>query len=108
MKYWKLFAAFVALSLCAAASAQDLKPVRDRDSKLFGYQDKSKNWVIPPSFQSAKRFNGGFAIVEQSGLKGLIDQTGAWVLKPEYDNIGKFDKSGLCEVTVKADRVKRK
>ena len=108
MKYWKLFAAFVALCLCAAASAQDLKPVRDRDSKLFGYQDKSKNWVIPPSFQSAKRFNGGFAIVEQSGLKGLIDQSGAWVLKPEYDNIGKFDKSGLCEVTVKADRVKRR
>lgn len=108
MKYWKLFAAFVALCLCAAASAQDLKPVRDRDSKLFGYQDKSKNWVIPPAFQSAKRFNGGFAIVEQSGLKGLIDQTGAWVLKPEYDNIGKFDKSGLCEVTVKADRVKRR
>ena len=73
MKLRSLFLGICLLCLCATAAAQDLKPVKDRDSKLFGYQDKSKNWVIPPSFNAAKRFNGGFAVVEVQGLKGLID-----------------------------------
>ena len=93
-------------SLCISAAGQDLKPVKDRDSKLFGYQDKSKNWVIPPSYSAAKRFNGGFAIVEVQGQKGLINESGAWVLKPEYDNIEKFDKAGLCEVMRKEGKTK--
>ena len=95
------------LCLATAAGAQDLKPVKDKESKLFGYQDKSKNWVIPPSFESAKRFNNGYAVVEKGGLKGLIDPAGNWVLQPQYDNIGKYDKSGLCEVTVKNGKVRR-
>jgi len=98
----------IAIALCVAvtASAQDLKPVKEKGSKKFGYQDKSKNWVINPEFDKAKRFIDGFAIVEVQGLEGLIDQSGAWVLKPEYNNIGKFDKAGLCEVMVKDGRFK--
>ncbi len=86
--------------------AQDLKPAKDKATKLFGYQDKSKNWVIEPTFNAAKRFIGGFAIVEQNGRKGLIDTEGAWVLKPEYDDIDKFDKAGLCEVMRKDGKTK--
>ena len=90
----------------ASAFAQDLKPVKDKSTKLFGYQDKSKNWVIEPSFNAAKRFISGFAIVEQNGFKGLINTDGTWVLKPEYDNIDKFDKAGLCEVMQKKGKTK--
>ena len=106
MKLRSIFLGICLLCLCATAAAQDLKPVKDRDSKLFGYQDKSKNWVIPPSFTAAKRFNGGFAVVEVQGLKGLIDESGAWVLKPEWDSIDKFDKAGLCEVMRKEGKTK--
>ena len=94
------------LLVSAGAWAQDLKPVKDKSSKLFGYQDKSKNWVIPPAYSAAKRFSGGFAIVEQEGLKGVIDQSGNWILKPEWDNVEKFGKSGLCEVTRKEGKTK--
>ena len=94
------------LCLATAAGAQDLKPVKDKETKLYGYQDKDKNWVIPPSYQSAKQFNSGFAVVEKTGLKGLIDATGRWVIPPQYDDIGKFDKSGLCEVTIKEGKVR--
>ena len=106
MKCRNILFAAIALLIYACVSAQDLKPVRDKATKLYGYQDKSKNWVIEPAFNAARRFNGGFAIVEQNGLKGLIDTSGAWVLAPEYDDIGKFDKLGLCEVTVKLGRKK--
>ena len=97
----------MAVVIAVAAQAQDLKPVKDRDSKKFGYQDKSKNWVIEPRFDRANRFNDGMAIVEVQGLKGLIDLSGNWILKPDYDNIGKFDKSGFCEVMIKDGRQKR-
>ena len=106
MKLRSLILAFCILGLCASAAAQDLKPVKDKGTKLFGYQDKGKNWVIQPAFTQAKRFNDGFAIVEVDGLKGVIDETGAWVLRPEYDNIDKYNKVGLCEVTVKRGKTK--
>lgn len=106
MKLKNILVCVAALSLALTASAQDLKPVKDRDSKKFGYQDKSKNWVIGPSFDKAQKFNNGYAVVEVQGLEGLIDQSGAWVLKPDYNNIGKFDKLGLCELMNKYDHVR--
>ena len=106
MKLRIILACIAAIGLALTASAQDLKPVKDRDSKKFGYQDKSKNWVIEPAYDKAQRFIDGYAIVEVQGLEGLIDQTGSWVLKPDYNKIGKFDKLGLCELTVKYDHTK--
>ncbi len=106
MKVKAIVALVAALCLTLAASAQDIKPVKDRDSKKFGYQDKSKNWVISPQFDKAKRFIDGYAIVEVQGLEGLINTNGDWVLRPEYNSIGKFDKLGLCELMVKVDRTK--
>ena len=99
-----LFAA--ALLVCATAAAQNLKPVKDKSTKKFGYQAKDKSWVIEPAFDKAQKFNDGRAIVTVDGLEGMIDESGAWVLKPEYNNIGKFDKLGLCELTVKDGKTK--
>ncbi len=106
MKLKSIYIGIALLCLTTAAWAQDLKPVKDKATKLFGYQDKSKNWVIEPSFNAAKRFIGGFAIVEQDGRKGVIDQEGSWILKPEYDDIDKFDKAGLCLVMRKEGKAK--
>ena len=106
MKLKSVYIGIALLCLTTVAWAQDLKPVKDKATKLFGYQDKSKNWVIEPSFNAAKRFIGGFAIVEQDGRKGVIDQDGSWILKPEYDDIDKFDKAGLCLVMRKEGKAK--
>ena len=96
-----------ALAFCLAASAQNIKPARDKATKKYGYQDKEKNWVIPPTYDDAKRFDDdGCALVKLDGKHGLIDLTGAWVLPAEYDDIGKFDKNGLCELTIKEGKVK--
>lgn len=99
-----MFAA--ALAICATAAAQDFKPVKDKATKKFGYQAKDKSWVIEPSFDKAEKFKDGRAVVTVDGLEGLIDESGAWLLRPEYNNIGKFDKLGLCELTVKEGRSK--
>lgn len=97
-----LLAALVALPI----AAQDLKPVRDKQTKKYGYQAKNKTWVIEPRFDGASRFNDGFAEVTIDGYKGLIDETGELILPAEYDDIKKFDKNGLCEVMRKEGRTK--
>ena len=107
MKAKTLLLCVAALTLSLAASAQSLKPVRDKSTKKYGYQDKSKNWVIEPIFDKAKRFDDdGFAVVEIKDLQGLIYMNGDYLLEPEWDDIGKFNKLGLCEVTHKEGRQK--
>ena len=107
MKARTLLLCAAALAFCFAASAQDLKPVRDKTTRKYGYQDKAKHWVIQPAFDKARRFdNDGFAVVEINDLQGLIDMNGDFLLQPEWDDIGKFNKLGLCEVTRKEGRQK--
>lgn len=99
---WCVLTALMAVSV----SAQDLKPVKDKATKKFGYQSKNKTWVIDPVYDNAKRFIDGFAVVEIEGRQGLIDTHGDLILNTEYDNIGKFDKYGLCELMIKEGRTK--
>ena len=106
MKTFKAILLAAALVACATAAAQDLKPVKDKSSKKFGYQAKDKSWVIQPAFDKAQKFVDGRAVVTVDGLEGLIDSNGSWILRPEFNNIGKFDKQGLCEVTVKEGKSK--
>ena len=106
-KNMKTLAVLAALLLCATLQAQDLKPVKDKQTKKYGYQDKQKNWVIDPSFDDAKKFDDdGCAQVKVDGKYGLIDLQGRWVLPAEYDDIGKFDKNGLCELRIKEGKTK--
>ena len=95
------------MALSIAAAAQNLKPAKDKATKLYGYQDKAKNWVIAPSFEDAKRFDDdGLALVKQNGLLGLINTEGSFILQPLYDGISKFDRHGLSELKIKQDKAK--
>ena len=97
----------VSMALCVVASAQDLKPAKDKKTKKYGYKDKQKNWVIEPAFDDAKKFDDdGCAMVKLDGLYGLIDLEGKWVLPAQYDDIGKFNKNGLCEIRIKEGKTK--
>ena len=104
---WKyVILCVLAAGIAFSAPAQDLKPVKDKTTKKFGYQGKNKSWAIEPVYDNAKRFIDGFAIVEIDGRQGLIDTHGDLILDTEYDNIGKFDKNGLCELMIKDGRTK--
>ncbi|MBP5333129.1 MAG: WG repeat-containing protein, partial [Bacteroidales bacterium] len=103
----KALLSVAAVALCIVASAQDLKPAKDKKTKKYGYKDKQKNWVIEPSFDDAKKFDeDGCALVKLDGLYGLIDLEGNWVLPAEYDDISKYDKHGLCEIRIKEGKTK--
>ena len=96
----------LAACVAAAASAQDLKPVKDKQTQKYGYQDKAKAWVIAPTFDGAKRFVDGYAEVTVGDYIGLIDANGDWVFPAEYNDISKFYKNGLCELMRKEGRTK--
>jgi hypothetical protein len=81
------------------AQAQDLKPVKDKGTKLFGYQDKNKNWVIPPSFEGAKKFKDGLAEVtlkpEKTKFHGVIDESGKVIIPIDCHNINIYYKDNI-------------
>ncbi len=79
-----IFACVAAIIFAAGANAQDLKPVKDKVSKLYGYQDKDKNWVIEPQYEGAKRFKDGLAEVsckqEKTKYHGVINTQGKVII----------------------------
>jgi hypothetical protein len=94
------------LLMSLAVAAQDIKPAKDKSTKKYGYQAKNKTWVIAPRFDDAKKFVDGLAEVELGGYWGLIDPAGNMVLPALYNDIGKFDKHGYCELMRKENGVK--
>lgn len=102
----KLLPVLILSVLPFVANAQDPTPRKDNQTKLWGYVDKSKNWVIEPAFEKAKKFDLGVAVVGKGGKLGLIDLKGAFVLAPEYDDIDNFKKNGLCQVMKKENGTK--
>lgn len=101
----RLIFTFIAAAIAVCTlQAQDLKPAKDKATKKYGYQDASKNWVIEPAFDKAKKFEQGVAIVTVEGLEGVINTSGEWLVEPEFHNIDSFDKDGLSIVDIKEGR----
>lgn len=57
------------------------------NSFKFGYIDTSGKQVIPFVFDEAKIFINGYACAKTDGKWGIIDQSGAWVLVPAFENL---------------------
>ena len=107
MKHLNLVFCACAMLLSLAASAQGMKPVKDKTTKKYGYQAKGKVWVIEPQFDAAAKFDkNGMAEVKVNGRTGIIDGQGTFIIPAEYDNISKFDKFGYCELMQKSGSVK--
>ena len=83
----------------APAGAQTLKPVKDKASKLFGYQDETKAWVIEPQYENAKKFHGPVAQVMMKDGKhklwGVIDTSNNLVIPIECEDVSISEKDGL-------------
>lgn len=89
----------LAATVCPGAAAQVLKPVKDKETKLFGYQDESKNWVIAPQFNNAKKFHGSVAEVmvkdDRNKMWGVIDTEGNLVVPLDCEDVSVNDRQGL-------------
>lgn len=60
-------------------------PFQNPDSELYGYLAEDGSVAIEAKFETAGRFEGGAARVSVNGKLGLIDPSGEWLLKPEFD-----------------------
>lgn len=82
------------LTLCACAAAEEpdatLWPAYDEETGLWGYINENGMWGIAPQFGYANHFHGGCAVAGTASpdtemeAQGIIDETGAYLLSPEY------------------------
>ncbi len=82
----------------AADFSEGLSPIGD-DYNLYGYVDKTGDYVIPPQFDAAGSFYEGLAAVLTHEKVGFIDKKGRFVIKPQFDYTLSF-KEGLAAVKV--------
>ncbi|MBQ8557036.1 MAG: WG repeat-containing protein [Clostridia bacterium] len=101
------------LGWCAAASAETtLWPASDPETGLWGYIDAQGAWGIEPRYERAYHFHGGCAIVDMTEhahantpSQGVIDETGAFLLEPEYlvDDVVCWDEGAIYLVWRRED-----
>lgn len=89
----------LAATVCLPAAAQTLKPVKDKETKLFGYQDETKSWVIAPQFNNARKFHGPVAEVmikeDKNKIWGVIDTEGGIVIPIECEDVSINERQAL-------------
>lgn len=71
-------------------------PAGDTQTKKYGYIDQTGTWIIPPVFDQAWDFSGGFARVDMGEISGLIDKNGKWVYRQKKN-------PSLDELTIVSD-----
>ncbi len=57
---------------------------------LWGYIDKTGNFIIDPKFHDAWDFHEGLAAVKVEWARGYIDKTGNYVIEPQFQYAGPF------------------
>ena len=57
------------------------------DPGRHGFIDRQGAVKIPAQFEQATPFHAGRAAAAESGRWGLIDETGEWVARPEFDDL---------------------
>ena len=90
---WLIMALLTASALAADAETDTpLWPAYDPETGLWGYIREDGTWGIAPQFGRAYHFHDGCAIVDMQDVpdwesectQGIIDETGAYLLMPEY------------------------
>lgn len=64
-----------------------------RENAKWGYLNREGKVVIEPKFDYAGSFQDGRAIVRENGLDGMIDVSGAYVVRPGYVAIDRLAKN---------------
>ncbi len=58
--------------------------------QLWGYIDRSGEYVVQPQFHDAWNFHEGLAVVKVEWARGYIDREGKFVVEPKYQYAGPF------------------
>jgi len=66
--------------------SQQVHPVKNRATCLFGFKNRKKQWVLKPQFDTYKNVHNYF-MVHQNGKYGVLDYIGATVIPFLYDSI---------------------
>lgn len=82
----------------ASDFSEGLACVQDPNG-LFGYIDKSGNYVIKPQFTYASSFSDGLAVAERDSYFGYIDKSGKFVIEPQYYYAEDF-RDGVAKVWI--------
>ena len=56
---------------------------------------------VTGQYDKIEKFNQGVAVVWKLGKCGLMQQDGKEIIKPQYDNIGRFGNDGIAYTTKK-------
>ena len=88
----KLNRLLIAIGFCfwGAAYAQNLSIIVDKKGRV-GFADSNGKEVIKCTYESARPFNGGYAIVMKSGKYGMIDTKGKVVLPLKYNSLSSWN-----------------
>lgn len=65
--------------------------------QLWGYIDRSGEYVVEPKFHDAWNFHEGLAVVKVEWARGYIDREGKFVVEPKYQYAGPF-RAGKARV----------
>lgn len=78
------------------AFSEGLAAFKSSDDGRWGYLNTKGDIVIEPIFDAApgaaSPFREGRAVVLVNGDRGVIDRTGAWIVKPTYRRITSFSE----------------
>ena len=72
---------------------------QDTETRLWGYLNSKREWVIAPRFtETPGFFSEGLAFAKDpdTGLFGFIDYEGTWAIEPKYTTASTFTESGLA------------
>ncbi len=70
----------------------------------YGYIDKNGKEIIPCTFDDARSFSEGYAVVYKDGKGGVIDKSGKQVVPYKYDMISDFSE-GLAKIETDDGRI---
>ena len=80
-----------------------------RKGKTWGFSNARGEIMIPPQYESASLFDKNphfcysFAIVAASGLQGVIDVEGEYIVRPEYQKVYALNRGGFIAQKTSAD-----
>ena len=69
------------------------KEIGENAIDRWGYFQESGKWLIPPTFEEAKRFEKGYALFKKNGKWGLIDQKGDFIVQPKFEDANSFSEN---------------
>ncbi len=77
--------------LQGASCPDDLFPLQDKATRLWGYVDFTTQWIIQPQYIKALPFRGKRALVMKGSKWGAINCDGYLEINAEYDDFSPFN-----------------